>query len=280
MASAEGQTGAAGSSHPPPLRRALEALAWFLLIAFLWGIDLLTKLAEVERLGLAKTADRLIVEQVTSGLAVLVLVPLVARWVSMFPLRRGAWAAAIVGHTAGTVLFAFGHQTLMILQRIVWFSLRGETYIWREPFVANLIVEYQKDIKIYLGIVAIIAVYRYLRDIRAPRSADTDGRLLVQSGSGERLLRFEEIAYLEAAGNYVSVFAQDREFLLRETMAGVLERLPDGRFLRTHRRYIVNLDRVVEIRSEDGKQSVILDAGQSIPVSRGYRPALRNALPA
>lgn len=262
------------------MRRAVETLAWFLLIAFLWGIDLLTKLAEVERLGLAKTADRLFVEQVTSGLAVLVLVPFVARWVSMFPLRRAAWAAAIVGHTAGTVLFAFGHQTLMILQRIVWFTLRGETYIWREPFVSNLIVEYQKDIKIYLGIVAIIAVYRYLRDIRAPRSADTEGRLLVQSGSGERLLRFEEIVYLEAAGNYVSVFAQDREFLLRETMAGVLERLPEGRFLRTHRRYIVNLDRVVEIRNEDGRQSVILDAGQSIPVSRGYRPALRDALPA
>ena len=56
----------------------------------------------------------------------------------MFPLRRSAWAAAIIGHTVGTILFAFGHHSLMVAMRIPWYALHGLNYIWREPFVANL----------------------------------------------------------------------------------------------------------------------------------------------
>ena len=55
----------------------------------------------------------------------------------------------VIGHTIGSIFFAFGHFALMVALRIPWYALNGRAYVWREPFVNNLIVEYQKVKKIW-----------------------------------------------------------------------------------------------------------------------------------
>ena len=55
-------------------RRALEAGAWAALIALLWGLDTLTKLAVRERTGVGLDDFRLFAEQATSAAAALVMV--------------------------------------------------------------------------------------------------------------------------------------------------------------------------------------------------------------
>ena len=281
-----------GDGRLPGRRWWLEAAGWVVLVTLLWGTDLLARLGEQQQAGGGKTPFRLISEQVTSGLAVLIMIPFVLRWLTMFPLRRSAWAAAIIGHTVGTILFAFGHHSLMVAMRIPWYALNGLNYIWREPFVANLIVEYQKDIKIYLGIVIIATAYglfRRSRETPATAPARTDlplsepatpptGRLVVQTGRGTTVLHYEEIEHLEAARNYVSVQAGGREYVVRETMGRLLERLADGPFTRTHRSHVVNLDHVAEIRTVDGRPRIFLQSGADIPLSRSYRDAFRSYL--
>ena len=148
-------------------RAGLEAAGWALLIGLLWGTDLVAKILVRDQEGIGKNNFLLISEQVTSALAALIMVLFVIRWLRLFPLTRKAWAQAIVGHTVGTVLFAFGHYSLMVAMRLPWYSLNGHDYIWREPFVANLIVEYQKDIKIYFGIVVIATLYQMYRRSRS-----------------------------------------------------------------------------------------------------------------
>ena len=92
------------------------------------------------------------------------------------------------------------------------------------------------------------------------------------------MLRFDQIDYLEAARNYVSIFSGDREYVLRDTMANIEQRLAAGPFVRTHRSYIVNVEKVAETRTIDGVPRVILDDGREIPLSRSHKAAFNRAM--
>jgi DNA-binding LytR/AlgR family response regulator len=131
--------------------------------------------------------------------------------------------------------------------------------------------EYQKDIKVYIGFVTVIAAYQYYRRSRNMAAKSRTDRLIVQTGTGNSVLRFDRIDYLEALKNYVSVHADGREYVIRETMTNVMRRLSGGPFARTHRSFIVNLDKVSQIRSVDSKQRAFLHGGQDVPLSRSYR---------
>jgi len=275
------------ADNPARPRKWAEAAGWVVIVTVLWGTDLLAKLSEREQTGIGKDNFRLISEQATSAIAVLIMIGFVIRWLQLFPLKREAWVPAIIGHTAGSILFAFGHHFLMVAMRVPWYALNGETYVWREPFVANLITEYQKDIKIYFGIVLVATAWQFYQRSREPFDApDPDrptargpnDRLVVQTGQGTNVLRLEQIDYLEAARNYVAVHAEGREYVVRETMGRLSAQLSGGRFARTHRSFIVNMDRIREVRTVDTKPRVFLSCGADVPLSRSYRDAFNAML--
>jgi hypothetical protein len=273
-----GQQGIDSAARPRISRSWLEATGWLVVVAVLWGTDLLAKWSERNQSGVGKDDFRLISEQVTSAIAVLVMIAFVIRWLRVFPLRRDHWVQALVGHAAGTVIFAFGHHVLMIAMRVPWYALNGRDYVWREPFVGNLITEFQKDIKVYLGILLIATLYRsYRRRGSTPPPVGPD-RLVVQAGNTTAILPFEQIDYVEAARNYVSVYAAGREYVVRETMANVERRLSEGPFLRVHRSFIVNVDKVHEYRTVESRQFVRLTNGSEVPVGRAFRDELTRRL--
>jgi DNA-binding LytR/AlgR family response regulator len=45
----------------------------------------------------------------------------------------------------------------------------------------------------------------------------------------------DHIEYMESARSHVFVRDSDREYLVRDTMAGLLDKLADGQFARSHR---------------------------------------------
>jgi hypothetical protein len=263
------------------------AVAWALLIALLWTVDLLTKLTEAGGGDHAKALDRLIAEQATSALAALIMVAFVVRWLRLFPLEGGRWPITLLGHLAGSVFFTFGHYLLMVIMRWAWYTLNQQYYLWRDSFADNLLLEYQKDIKIYLGMVAVIVAYRFVRgahkpaalaEAMSPLSPEEPDRLMVQTGRGVRVLPFSQIERLWAAKNYVVVYAEGREHLVRETLSGLLARIQHGPFLRTHRSYIVNVERIVELRTGPQGTKVVLTSGAEVPLSRSYRDELERRL--
>jgi hypothetical protein len=264
--------------NPRSPRRWFETIGWMLLIAVLWTVDLFSKISERDQFGFGKDDFRLISEQVTSGIAVVIMIPFVLRWLRMFPLKKSAWAPAVIGHTVGSVLFAFGHHALMVAMRIPWYEFHGLRYVWREPFVNNLLIEYQKDIKIYLGILLVASLYGLYRGSGSLARPQTEDRLIVQTGSGRSVLRFEQIDYLEGARNYVSVHAGDSEYIVRDTMTNLLESLATGPFARTHRSFIVNVDKIVEMRAVNGRNRIFLKNGADVPLSRGYRDEFEAAI--
>ena len=260
------------------LRRAGEAGFFVAVVAILWTVDTLTKLDLLEFHEVPHDRFRLFTEQVTSALVVLALIPAVAWWLTVFPLRRDRLAAAILGHVIGTGLFAVTHYFGMVLLRWGIFAFTGRSYVFSDYWLRNVVIEYQKDIKIYVAIVAIIAAYRYFRELRSQAMPAKIARdhLVVQTGTGESIVRREEIECLEAARNYVTVHTADREFLVRNTLANLEEKLGPGGIVRTHRSYLVNIDRIDEIRTGDsGNGEIRLRSGRRVPLSRSYRDAFR-----
>jgi two-component system, LytTR family, response regulator len=104
-------------------------------------------------------------------------------------------------------------------------------------------------------------------------------RLAVRNNGHVLFVAPHEIEWIEAAGNYVRLNAGGKSLLLRETMSGVEGRLPQDGFLRIHRSAIVNLDALRELEpSPHGDFVVVLKSGKRLPLSRGCRDRLEEAL--
>ena len=263
----------------PAVRRLGEAAFFVALVGVLWTADTLTKVSQLRFLGYTPDSFRLITEQVTSAVVVLLLVPCVAWWLTRFPLQRDRLVAATAGHVLGSMLFAAAHYFLMVGLRYIVFMIADERYVFSEFWFRNLVIEYQKDIKIYVVTVGIIAAYRYVRAARAraPAATVTTDRLVVQTGKGETIIRRDDIEHLEAARNYVTVSTGERDYLVRNTLAKLEEQLAPGQIVRTHRSYLVNIDKIEEIRTTDsGGYEIHLESGKTVPLSRGYRDKFRS----
>jgi two-component system LytT family response regulator len=102
--------------------------------------------------------------------------------------------------------------------------------------------------------------------------------LVIGTPQGRRVVAYDEIDWIGADDYYVSVCSSGRRYLLRESMASLEERLDRTQFVRIHRRAIVNIGRVRELRTVDGDPVVVLRDGTRLPVSRRRRAALLAAL--
>ena len=93
------------------------------------------------------------------------------------------------------------------------------------------------------------------------------------------LLHVDDIHYIQAEGNYVSVHNSQKEYLLRETISGLEARLDPKKFLRVHRSAIVNINRIKELQPWfHGEFRIILDDGKQLMLSRNYRVRLQEAV--
>ena len=97
-------------------------------------------------------------------------------------------------------------------------------------------------------------------------------RIVFKSRGRILFLPVDEIRWVVAEENYVRLCTAQDTFLLRETMTNLEARLDPQLFLRVHRSYIVNLNYVREVRNEQsGESVVIMNGGQKLAMSRGYR---------
>ncbi len=114
------------------------------------------------------------------------------------------------------------------------------------------------------------AVTGLLKDL--PSGLVPQDRVVVRYGSHIRIIPGDHIDYLEAYDDYVKIYTGNDCFLKKQTMARFEQVLPPGRFLRIHRSYIVNLQRIEKIEPFDkGNYVVLMKNGKRLPLSRsGY----------
>ena len=89
-------------------------------------------------------------------------------------------------------------------------------------------------------------------------------------------VRIADIRLLEGMSEYVKVHydGAPAPLIVLVRLKQLEEKLPKERFMRVHRSYIINLDRIREV----GKSEVLLDDGTSVPVGDLYREAFREYL--
>ncbi|HEX7982063.1 MAG TPA: response regulator [Duganella sp.] len=103
-------------------------------------------------------------------------------------------------------------------------------------------------------------------------------QLLVPERSGTRIVKVDQIQWIETADNYVVLHTADGEPLMRQTLAGLVEKL-GPRFLRCHRRAAVQLEWIASVQPLDkGDSELILRSGARVPCSRQYRAELMDRL--
>jgi len=90
-------------------------------------------------------------------------------------------------------------------------------------------------------------------------------------------LRYDDILWVEALENYVTVSTFNEKFTIHFTMKAIENKLPAGIFKRIHRSYIVNLQRIEAI--EDSSVIVKVEGGTKvIPIGKSYRDNLMDDL--
>jgi len=100
-------------------------------------------------------------------------------------------------------------------------------------------------------------------------------RYVVRADGKLVFLRHPEIDWVEAEGDYVRIHAGPKSWLVRETMKSVEADLGTRRFLRIHRSTIVNVEKILELRSfENGDYAVTLRDGTELRLSRTFREAV------
>jgi two-component system, LytTR family, response regulator len=97
-------------------------------------------------------------------------------------------------------------------------------------------------------------------------------RLVVKDGTKVTLIPVAKLDYAEAQDDYVALASQGKKHLKQQTIAGLEAGLDPNSFVRIHRSYVVNLERVVRIEpyGKDSRLAILTD-GSRLPVSRaGY----------
>ena len=99
--------------------------------------------------------------------------------------------------------------------------------------------------------------------------------LFLKSDYKIRRINFNDILYIEGLKDYVKVFLQhqDKPILSLHSLKSMESKLPAEKFMRVHRSFIVNLDKIDTI-----DRSRIVFGKEYIPVSEQYKKAFKDFL--
>jgi two-component system LytT family response regulator len=103
-------------------------------------------------------------------------------------------------------------------------------------------------------------------------AGQTATRLVVRQGPRVHVIQADKLDYAEAQDDYVSLHSEGKAHLKQQTLSDLEGSLDPKRFVRIHRSYLLNLDRLSRIDSEAGEpKAVVLNDGTRLPLSRsGY----------
>lgn len=111
-----------------------------------------------------------------------------------------------------------------------------------------------------------------VRAAARPGEAKLD-RIVIRDGPQVHVVPVGKIDYAEAQDDYVAFHTAGKSLLKEQTLGDLEEQLDPRRFVRVHRSYILNIERLarVELYAKDSRVAILTD-GRKIPISRaGYQ---------
>jgi two-component system, LytTR family, response regulator len=149
------------------------------------------------------------------------------------------------------------------------FEVHAVDYLLK-PFTEERFAEALSRARARLSAKDVVPLEALVADAK-PRQAPLE-RVLVRDGSQVHVLPVARIDYVEAQDDYVAFKSEGKSHLKEQTLGSVEAALDPGRFVRIHRSYLLNIDRIarVELYAKDSRVAVLRD-GTRLPVSRaGY----------
>ncbi|MES1175641.1 MAG: response regulator [Myxococcales bacterium] len=104
-------------------------------------------------------------------------------------------------------------------------------------------------------------------------------RLVIRDGAEILIIAVPAIDFVRGQDDYVEVFHDARSSLTQQTLQSLETNLDPRQFVRVHRSYLLNVNRVARIEPwGNGSKMAILHGGRSVPISRAGEARLRSAL--
>ncbi len=102
--------------------------------------------------------------------------------------------------------------------------------------------------------------------------------LFVEDGGRWRRIAVQDIRYFQAAKDYTVVYTQHGEFLSTSGIGHIERQLDMAQFLRVHRSYIVNVDRVEGCYRDFGRFFLVMENGREIGVGKHYLNSIKSLI--
>jgi two-component system LytT family response regulator len=104
------------------------------------------------------------------------------------------------------------------------------------------------------------------------RESGPAARIIVRNGPNVIVIPVDTIDYIEAQDDYAAIRAAGKSHLKQETLASLETILDPARFVRIHRSYLLNLDRLarVETYAKDSRIAILRDGTRLLVSRAGY----------
>jgi two-component system LytT family response regulator len=104
-------------------------------------------------------------------------------------------------------------------------------------------------------------------------------RIVVKDGARVHIVPIAQLEYAEAQDDYVALHSGGKSYLKQQTISSLEESLDPLKFVRVHRSFLINLERISKIEpyTKDSRLA-ILASGAQVPVSRAGYLRLKEAM--
>lgn len=101
---------------------------------------------------------------------------------------------------------------------------------------------------------------------KKPAPQHEEDHIFIKSDGKLVRLRNDDILYIESMGDYVKFVSSDKKYVALNTIKNLETKVNARHFLKVHRSYIVNIDKVDNIR-----ENTLFIKGAEIPVSKAFK---------
>ncbi|SEP79241.1 LytR/AlgR family response regulator transcription factor [Neolewinella agarilytica] len=111
------------------------------------------------------------------------------------------------------------------------------------------------------------------KELKAIAYASATHEIYIKSDGRFIRLPFENILYFENTGDYVKVVTNKETHVIHGSLKSIDHRIKNPRFLKIHRSYIVNMDKIKDI-----EDNTLVVGSKVIPISRAHKPILMRSI--
>ena len=156
------------------------------------------------------------------------------------------------------------------------FQVHAVDYLLK-PFGAERLAEALTRARARIGAREALPAKALVSEARAARTPLE--RILIRDKADVHVIPVAKIDYFESQDDYVSLKVGDKTLLKEQTLSELELLLDPGRFVRIHRRYLLNVARLAKIeQSMTDSRVAVLQDGTEIPISRSGYVKLREIL--